>query len=83
MYEAVFLNVFLQRFKKLPEDIKERIAKVTEELMENPYLGLKLRGELADFWKIRIGKYRLIYRINEEERKIIFCDVDLRKRVYG
>jgi len=82
MYEAIFLNVFLKRFKKLPKDVKERIAKVTEELIENPYIGLKLRGEFADFWKIRVGKYRLIYRINEEEGKIIFFDIDLRKRAY-
>ena len=53
-----------------------------KELLENPYLGLRLKGELDGFWKDRIGTYRIIYKINESSRNVIFYDVDLRKRVY-
>lgn len=39
-------------------------------------------GELSDYWKDRVGKYRVIYQINEAKKTIIMYDVDLRKHVY-
>jgi len=42
-YEAVFLNTFLKQFRKLPRDAREQVKKRTQELVENPYLGLRLR----------------------------------------
>ena len=81
-YNAIFLNVFVKQFKKLPGNDKERIKERIKELLDNPYLGLRLKGELEGFWKDRIGQYRIIYKIYESNRTVIFYDVDLRKRVY-
>lgn len=81
-YKAIFLNVFLKQFKRLPESDKTRIRQRIKEFLENPYLGLRLKGELDGFWKDRIGTYRIIYKIDEPSRNVIFYDVDLRKRVY-
>jgi len=53
-----------------------------EELSENPYLGLRLVGELEGFWKDRVGKYRLIYKVDDAKKAIVLYDVDLRKRAY-
>jgi mRNA-degrading endonuclease RelE of RelBE toxin-antitoxin system len=50
-------------------------------LSENPYLGLKLVGALAGFWKDRVGIYRIVYKV-EARKIIILYDVDLRKRTY-
>jgi len=44
-YRAIFLNVFLKQFKRLPEIDKARIRQRVKELLENPYLGLRLKGE--------------------------------------
>ena len=79
---AVFLNVFSKQFKKLPESDKARIRQRVKELLENPYLGLRLKGELDGFWKDRTGSYRDIYKIDESGKNVVFYDVDLRKRVY-
>jgi mRNA interferase RelE/StbE len=81
-YEAVFLNTFLKQFKKLPPDIRERAKHRVQQLAENPYLGLRLRGQLEGFWKDRIGDYRIIFKIDEKGKRIVFYDVDLRKKVY-
>ncbi len=43
---------------------------------------MRLRGQFEGFWKDRIGDYRIIYKIEQAERRIIFYDVDLRKSVY-
>lgn len=81
-YEAVFLNTFLKQFKKLPPDLRERVKHRVQQLAENPFLGLRLRGQLEGFWKDRIGDYRIIFKIEESSKRVIFYDVDLRKKIY-
>lgn len=81
-YEAVFLNTFLKQFKKLPGNVKSRVKQRAQDLAANPYLGLRLKGNLEGFWKDRVGTYRIIYKIDESTKRIIFYDVDLRKGVY-
>ena len=81
-YEAVFLNTFLKQFKKLPQNQQERVKQRVQQLAEDPYLGLRLKGELEAFWKDRVGDYRIIYRVEKNNKRIVFYDVDLRKKVY-
>ena len=81
-YAVVFLRIFLKQFRRLPGDAKSRIQARVEELSRNPYLGLRLMGQLEGFWKDRVGRYRIIYKVDEKGRSIVFYDVDLRKRVY-
>ena len=81
-YSIIFLRVFLKQFRRLPGDVKNRIRTRVEELAQNPYLGLRLVGQLEGFWKDRMGHYRIIYKIDEKNKTIVLFDVDLRKRVY-
>ncbi len=81
-YTVVFLRVFLKQFRRLRGDMERRVRARIEELAENPYLGLRLVGELEGFWKDRIGQYRIVYKMDEKNKTIIFYDVDLRKKVY-
>jgi len=81
-YEAIFLNSFIRQNRKISVETRKRVVRVVEELVNNPYLGIRLRGELAVFWKVRVGKYRLLYKIDEKKKRIIFYDIDLRKKVY-
>jgi mRNA interferase RelE/StbE len=41
-----------------------------------------LLGELADFWRWRMGKYRVIHSIDKKENALVFLDVGLRKSIY-
>ncbi|MGH9922465.1 MAG: type II toxin-antitoxin system RelE family toxin [Nitrososphaerales archaeon] len=43
---------------------------------------MRSKGELNGFWKDRLGSYRIIYKIDESGKNVIFYDVDLRKSVY-
>jgi mRNA interferase RelE/StbE len=56
--------------------------KSLEKAVESPYVGTRLRGKLEGLWRLRVGKYRLIYLINEKEKAIVFLDVGLRKSIY-
>jgi len=45
-------------------------------------MGKRLKGELLGKWSLRIGAYRIIYIINEEDKTIILLTVRPREKVY-
>lgn len=47
-YTVAFLREFVKQFRRLPRDVRLRVRRRVTELSENPYLGLKLVGELQD-----------------------------------
>ncbi len=77
------MKTFLKQEKKLNADVKERVIEVVEEILSNPYSGVNLKGDLKGYYRGRVGKHRIIYKIDESEKRVIFFDVDLRKRVYN
>lgn len=81
-YRAIFLRVFLRRFRRLHPRLRLQVRRRIEELADNPYVGFRLVGELEGYWKDRVGKYRIIYKIDEHKQELVFYDIDLRKRVY-
>jgi mRNA-degrading endonuclease RelE of RelBE toxin-antitoxin system len=81
-YRVIFLRIFVRRFHHLPPRPRLQVRRRVQELAKNPYVGLRLIGELEGFWKDRVGKYRIIYKIDEPNKTLVFYDVDLRKRVY-
>lgn len=66
----------------MPSDIKPRVIETLREILIKPDNGILLVGPLRGLWRVRVGKYRIIYEINEKEKMVVFHDVDLRKRVY-
>jgi len=37
-----------------------------------PHVGVPLIGPLKGLWRVRVGKYRVIYEINEKEKIVVF-----------
>ena len=50
-YAVVFLDEFTKQFRRLPNNVKARVRQRIIEVAENPYLGIRLVGELSAFWK--------------------------------
>ncbi len=67
---------------KLNADIRQRIRKAIESrLMVAPHeFGEPLRKTLKGYWKLRIGDYRVVFRINDDE--ILILGICHRKDVY-
>jgi len=65
--------------------ITERILQKVEELRTEPFPwgAEKLKGALKEFHRVRIGDYRIIYKVSPEAKKIHIVSIDDRKRVYG
>lgn len=81
---------FLKKLAKLPEDSRKVVRKklndyVYPRLKEEPFFGAnirKLRDYSPDTWRYRIGKFRLFYAIDLEERIVYILSVDLRRGAY-
>ena len=66
---------------KLDKQIAQRIKKSLKELQEEPEKkGTKLR--YTDFWRIRIGDYRAIYKIDNRGKRVIILYIGHRSSVY-
>jgi mRNA interferase RelE/StbE len=81
-HTARFSRNFLKKEQNLPSETKPRVRETVKETLIRPESGIPLVGPLKGLWKARVGKYRIIYEINEKERAVVFHDIDLRKRVY-
>ncbi|MBC7080813.1 MAG: type II toxin-antitoxin system YoeB family toxin [Thermoplasmatales archaeon] len=55
--------------KRLDEKTRNRVKKIMKEILQDPYSGIPLTHPLKGFWRKRIGKYRIIYQIKEEEKE--------------
>ena len=53
-----------------------------EELGSNPFVGIRLRGELDGLFRWRTGDYRIVYKIDEEKRLVVLLDVGPRRVIY-
>ena len=73
---------FLRELKKLPAHVRARVVLAIEELVTNPFAGIRLREELDGLLRWRTGDYRIVYKIDEEKRLVVLLDVGPRKAIY-
>jgi len=66
----------------LGRQVKRRLDAVIRGLEIDPRSGKPLRGELSGKWSIRIGDYRIIYIINDQEKIVTLLSVKHRKAAY-
>lgn len=74
-----------KQFKKLDSAIQKRIKVYTQELQTLENLrdrGKALVGNFAGFWRYRVGDYRIVCEIIENELMIYAIDIAHRSKVY-
>ncbi len=69
---------------KLSGEIRRRIIEKLDWLVNNfqNTTPIALTGEFGNFYKLRTGKWRIIYKINWENNKIIIHYIDARDKIY-
>lgn len=81
MVYKIFLHKKAKGFLgKLDKTNKQRIKKKIKELKEKPEKGKHLR--YSNFWRLRIGDYRIIYEIINRDKRINILFIGHRKDVY-
>ena len=78
---AVLLHPKAARsLKKLPSSVRARIVAAAKELEGSPEKGDQLKP--SQFWRLRVGDYRVIYEIDRQTNRVIVLYVGHRRNVY-
>ncbi len=83
-YSVKFTKTAKESLLKLEKEIGRRILHKIEWLSENFDMikPISLKGELSDFYKLRVGDYRVLYTVDKELLKIIVHFIGHRKYIY-
>ena len=58
------------------------IIKNLEDTDDPRRFGKVLKGNLRNYWRYRVGDYRIIAEINDKDIKIIIIEIGHRKEIY-
>ncbi len=73
----------LKAIARLDSGVQRQIAEVLKNLVSHPYPSgsRKIQGR-ADTWRVRVGKFRVVYEVHDERLVICVVRVAHRKDVY-
>lgn len=85
-YDVVYEKKALKQLSKLDKGQQKMImAWINKNLVQtdNPrQQGKALKGELKEYWRYRVGNYRLLADIHDEAIEIIIIQIGHRKDIY-
>lgn len=83
MFEVIFTKKAAKRVQNLENSHKKKLKEIILTLRENPfsYPYKKIKGE-ENMYRIRIGKFRILYEVDEKNSLIIIFKVERRERAY-
>ena len=82
-YSLEFTTSAVREYRSLDRQVQRRVAMKITELCTDPLPpGVKkLQGE-PDHYRIRIGDYRIVYRVNGHRLVIVIVRIGHRREVY-
>jgi mRNA interferase RelE/StbE len=82
-YAVVFARSARKELQNLDPQVARRILKQVEALVANPRPSgvVKLEGAV-DVWRIRVGEWRVVYRISDRDRLVDVVAVRHRRDAY-
>ncbi len=82
MSYRIFLHPKAAEFlRKADASLRRRIRDRLRELVSSPKeTGQRLK--YSPFWRLRMGDYRAIFEVDEEERRVIILFIGHRRAVY-
>jgi mRNA interferase RelE/StbE len=82
MYAVELLPSAAKTLSKLDRAAQIRLARRIDRLAADPWEGaVKLRGAEA-IWRVRIGDYRILFRVAEERLVVLVIRIGHRRDVY-
>ena len=83
MYSIEFDKSVQKTLSKLPNEVIKKILDAIAELADNARPnGCKKLQSKGDFYRIRVGNYRIIYDINDDELLVLVVEIGDRKEIY-
>ena len=76
----------VKQLEKLPHHVQDRIEATLYKKIasyQNPrQFGKLLKGRLSEYWRYRIGNYRVICKIEDHKMTVLVIHIDHRKDIY-
>ncbi len=71
-YKVLFTKEAFKDFKKLSPKLQSKLRDIiTKQIVEDPYSGKKLIGDLSGFYSIRLSyKDRMVYSFDETDEVV-------------
>lgn len=86
IYNIKFEKKALKQFSNLDKNIQIKIKKWIDKNLyknNNPrFLGKSLKGNFSEYWRYRVGDYRIITKIKDDELLILVIEIGHRKEIY-
>lgn len=86
MYRQSAFKRYNRIKKKLPLALKNQINLIEDEIALNPYSGERKKGDLKEVFVKKFPllgeEYLLAYKVNEEEREVIFLAIGGHENFY-
>lgn len=86
MYKIILLpnaREFLEKLSKSDKSILVRISRAIDSLQQDPFQGKPLKYESKGRYSLRVGVYRIIYRVDRKVIVVYVLDVGHRRNVYN
>lgn len=85
VYNVILSIEAQQFFETSSASLQRRLDRCFDQLKLNPrfHPNIKsLRGNFAGRYRYRIGDYRVVYYVNDEERQVVVTAIAHRREVY-
>ena len=72
----------LGELRRVTKPDRARIVAAIDRLAETPHLGAALKGDLRGLRRIRVGDYRVVYEVRDDELVVLVVRVTHRRDAY-
>ncbi|MCL2312906.1 MAG: type II toxin-antitoxin system RelE/ParE family toxin [Firmicutes bacterium] len=82
-YKIEYLEEVFDQLAKIPKNIRNAITRaIDERLTIDPHRFKSLVCDWKGCFRMRVGDYRVIYKINKKEITVLIVKIDSRGKVY-
>ncbi len=81
-YSVKIKRSVAKELSKIEKPERGRLIDAIDRLAENPLQGAVLKGELRGLRRIRVGDYRVLYEVRDQELVVLVVRVRHRREVY-
>lgn len=83
-YKVSITKLASKELRELPKNLVPKVFLKIQSLAEDPrpHGCKKLEGYREEFWRVRVGDYRIIYTIEDEIRIVEIRQIGNRRDVY-
>ena len=85
MYEVLLTRDAQQFYQSADDPLARRLNRCFDQLRRDPYKHpniKRLKGSMAGYWRYRVGDWRVVYRVDKDERVVTVVLIVHRSKAY-